>query len=95
MALRVCVDASLAIKLVVRESFSDRALNLWQNWVESGVQPIAPPVFPFEVSSVIRNKYVRNALTAEEANRAFNVFARLRFRCINARDVTQGSLGHG
>ena len=79
MALRVCVDASLAIKLVVRESFSDRALNLWQNWVESGVQPIAPPGFPFEVSSVIRNKYVRNALIAEEANRAFNVFARLDF----------------
>jgi len=75
--LRVCVDASLAIKLVVRESFSDRALDLWQNWIESGVEPIAPPIFPFEVSSVIRNKYVRNELTAEEAERAFNLFTRL------------------
>lgn len=77
MPLRVCVDASLAIKLVVRESFSDRALDLWQNWIESGVEPIAPPIFPFEVSSVIRNKYVRNELTAEEAERAFNLFTRL------------------
>jgi len=77
--LRVCVDASLAIKLVVRESFSDRALDLWQNWIESGVEPIAPPIFPFEVSSVIRNKYVRNELTAEEAERAFNLFTRLNF----------------
>jgi len=76
---RVCVDASLAIKLVVRESFSDRALDLWQNWIESGVEPIAPPIFPFEVSSVIRNKYVRNELTAEEAERAFNLFTRLNF----------------
>jgi len=75
--LRVCVDASLAIKLVVRESFSDRALDLWQNWIESGVEPIAPPIFPFEVSSVVRNKYVRNELTAEEAERAFNLFTRL------------------
>jgi len=75
--LRVCVDASLAIKLVVRESFSDRALDLWQNWIESGVEPIAPPIFPFEVSSVIRNKYVRNELTADEAERAFNLFTRL------------------
>ena len=79
MPLRVCVDASLAIKLVVRESFSDRALDLWQNWIESGVEPIAPPIFPFEVSSVIRNKYVRNELTAEEAERAFNLFTRLNF----------------
>jgi predicted nucleic acid-binding protein len=77
--LRVCVDASLAIKLVVRESFSDRALDLWQNWIESGVEPIAPPIFPFEVSSVIRNKCVRNELTAEEAERAFNLFTRLNF----------------
>lgn len=77
MPLRVCVDASLAIKLVVRESFSDRALDLWQNWIESGVEPIAPPIFPFEVSSVIRNKYVRNELTADEAERAFNLFTRL------------------
>jgi predicted nucleic acid-binding protein len=77
--LRVCVDASLAIKLVVRESFSDRALDLWQNWIESGVEPIAPPIFPFEVSSVIRNKYVRNELTVEEAERAFNLFTRLNF----------------
>jgi len=74
---KVCIDASLAIKLVVRESFSDRALDLWQNWIESGVEPIAPPIFPFEVSSVIRNKYVRNELTAEEAERAFNLFTRL------------------
>ncbi|MGB6873248.1 MAG: type II toxin-antitoxin system VapC family toxin [Dehalococcoidia bacterium] len=79
MPLRVCVDASLAIKLVVRETFSDRALDLWQNWIESGVEPIAPPIFPFEVSSVIRNKYVRNELTAEEAERAFNLFTRLKF----------------
>lgn len=79
MPPRVCVDASLAIKLVVRESFSDRALDLWQNWIESGVEPIAPPIFPFEVSSVIWNKYVRNELTAEEAERAFNLFTRLNF----------------
>ena len=79
MAPRVCVDASLVIKLVVRESFSDRALDIWQSWIESGVEPVAPPVFPFEVSSVIRNKYVRNERTAEEAERAFSLFTRLNF----------------
>ena len=79
MLLKVCVDASLAIKLVVRESFSDRALALWQNWIENDVECIVPPFFPFEVASVIRNKYVRKQLTAEEAERAFNTFTKLNF----------------
>ena len=79
MPPRVCVDASLAIKLVVRESFSDEALALWQNWIESRVECIAPPLFPFEVSSVIRNKYVRKQLTAEEAEKSFNLFTKLNF----------------
>lgn len=79
MPLRVCVDASLAIKLVIRESLSEQALALWQNWIENDVECIAPPLFPFEVSSVIRNKYVRKQLTAEEAERAFNTFTKLNF----------------
>lgn len=79
MPLKVCVDASLAIKLVVRESFSDCALALWQNWIENSTECIAPPLFPFEVSSVIRNKYVRKQLTAEEAEKSFNLFTKLDF----------------
>lgn len=79
MPPRVCIDASLAIKLVVRESFSERVLALWQNWVEDGVECIAPPFFPFEVSSVIRSKCVRKQLTAEEAEKSFNLFTRLSF----------------
>ena len=79
MSPKVCIDASLAIKLVVRESFSDRALALWQNWIENGVERIAPSFFPFEVSLVIRNKYVRKQLTAEEAETAFDLFTRLSF----------------
>jgi len=79
VALRVCVDASLAVKLVVRESLSDRALDLWQDWIAGGVELVVPPVFPFEVSSVIRNKHVRNDLTNGEAQKAFNLFVRISF----------------
>lgn len=79
MLPRVCIDASLAIKLVVWESFSDIALALWQNWIENSVECVAPPIFPFEVSSVIWNKYTRKQLTAEEAERAFNLFTKVNF----------------
>jgi predicted nucleic acid-binding protein len=72
----VCIDASLAIKLVVWESFSDLALALWQNWIKNSVECIAPPILPFEVSSVIWNKYIRKQLTAEEAEKSFNLPSR-------------------
>lgn len=79
MPLRVCIDASLAIKLVVRESFSDQALALWQNWIEKDIERIAPAFFPFEVASTIRHKCVRKQLTEEEAEEAFDIFSRLDF----------------
>lgn len=76
---RVCVDASLAIKLVIREPYSDQALALWQSWIENDMECIAPAFFPFEVASVIRGKYVRKQLTIDEAERAFAIFTELAF----------------
>jgi len=76
---KVCVDASLAIKLVIREPYSDQALALWQSWIENGMECIAPAFFPFEVASVIRGKYVRKQLTVDEAERAFAIFTEFAF----------------
>ena len=79
MALRVCIDASLAVKLLVQEPYSDRVASLWRGWIEEDVEPIVPSLFPFEVTSTIRRKCVRKQLTDEEAEEAFNIFATLDF----------------
>lgn len=76
---KVCVDASLAIKLLIREPYSDQALALWRSWIENGIECIAPAFFPFEVASVIRGKYVRKQLTIDEAEKAFAIFTELAF----------------
>jgi predicted nucleic acid-binding protein len=76
---KVCVDASLAIKLLVQEPYSDQAAFLWQTWVEKDVERIAPAFFPFEVASTIRHKYIRKQLTEEEAEEVFNIFTMLSF----------------
>lgn len=79
MALRVCIDASLAVKLLVQEPYSERVASLWRGWIEEDVEPIVPSFFPFEVTSTIRRKCVRKQLTDEEAEEAFNIFATLDF----------------
>lgn len=79
MALRVCVDASLAVKLLVQEPYSDRSAFLWRGWIKEDIERIVPSFFPFEVTSTIRCKCVRKQLTAEEAEEAFNTFAALDF----------------
>jgi predicted nucleic acid-binding protein len=79
VALRVCVDASLAVKLLVQEPYSDRADFLWRGWIKEDIERIVPSLFPFEVTSTIRRKCVRKQLTEEEAEEAFNTFAALDF----------------
>jgi len=79
VALRVCIDASLAVKLLVQEPYSDRAAFLWRGWTEGDIERIVPSFFPFEVTSTIRRKCKRKQLTEEEAEEAFNIFAALDF----------------
>lgn len=76
---KVCVDASLARKLVVRKPYSDQALAIWENWVKDGIKCIAPSFFPFEVASVIRGRHIRKELTFDETERAFTIFIELMF----------------
>lgn len=68
---QVCVDASLALKLVLLEDDSDRAEALWANWITQDITVIAPYLLAYEVSSVIRNKVYRGKITSEDGDLAF------------------------
>lgn len=48
---RICVDASVALKLVLDEEDSDKAHALWASWVAEGLEIIAPCHLAFEVTS--------------------------------------------
>ena len=45
MADRVCVDASVVLKILTPEDLSPHADALWTGWIRRGMQPIAPPIF--------------------------------------------------
>ena len=68
----VCVDASLAIKVVVPEAGSDMADALFNQWAGEETQLIAPVFFEVETDSILRQKVsLRRELTMEQAQRAF------------------------
>ena len=81
--MEVCVDASLAIKVVVPEAGSDKADALFDQWASEETQLIAPVFFEVETDSILRQKtLLRGELTADQAQRAF---ASLRSLPINTR----------
>jgi predicted nucleic acid-binding protein len=70
--IEVCVDASLAIKVVVTEAGSDKADALFDQWASEETQLIAPVFFEVETDSILRQKAsLRRELTADQAQRAF------------------------
>jgi predicted nucleic acid-binding protein len=74
---RICIDASLALKLVLSEQDSNQAEVKWQNWVSSGVEVAAPYLFIYETSSVLRNRVYRKELTPHEADEAVDILGGL------------------
>jgi predicted nucleic acid-binding protein len=74
---KICVDASLALKLVLSEAYSDLAHSEWQNWLRSGVEITTPDLFTYETTSVVRHRVFRKELTQSEADEALEILAAL------------------
>ena len=66
----VCVDASLVVALVTVEIWSEKAFALWRQWVQEGVQVVAPALLRYETTSALRRKVVRGAISLLHARRA-------------------------
>ena len=63
----VVVDASLALKWLVREEHSDTALALLRFWESQDLRPAAPRLMPFEAANAVHRRVVRGELTVETA----------------------------
>jgi predicted nucleic acid-binding protein len=74
---KICVDASLALKLVLPESDSDLAEIQWQNWTGASIEIIAPDLFTYETTSVLRNRVYRKEITQSEADEALHILTSL------------------
>lgn len=67
----VCTDASLALKLVLHEPDSALARALWEEWKAGQTTIIAPTLWGYEVTSVIRNRVHRGKLPPDAEEESF------------------------
>ena len=92
---RICVDSSVALKLVLDEEDSDKAHALWASWVAEDFEIIAPCHLAFEVTSVIRNHVYRGEISAEAGQVAFEAIHAQGIKLVPPRYVARESLGAG
>jgi predicted nucleic acid-binding protein len=89
MSSPVCVDASLSLKLILAETDSHLARALWERWVEEEAFVIAPPLWGYEVTSVIRNRAHRGLLSAHLEKEAASLSLALPVNLINPAGLHQ------
>ncbi len=65
----VVVDASLAVKWLVREEHTDKALAILRAWHDEEVTPTAPHLLPFEVANALHRKVFRGQLSVGDSVR--------------------------
>lgn len=83
----IAVDASVALKRVLKEPDSDVARNLWQTWIDRGEVVIAPVLFRAETLSVVRQNVHRGLLTAEQGEAAYTVLENLGVEFLEPGDL--------
>jgi predicted nucleic acid-binding protein len=91
VASKVCVDASLALKLVFAEADSDQAQAEWQNWIRSDIEVEAPFLFIYETTSVLRHRVYRREITQSQAEEALGILTRLRITYLHPPGIRQAA----
>jgi predicted nucleic acid-binding protein len=83
-----CVDASVAIKWVVKgEPFRAKARKLLRESLAGGITLIAPPLFEYETESVIQTKVVNRKISAADADLALQALAAVGVRLVTHPDL--------
>lgn len=63
------IDASLAIKWVLREPYTEEALSLADRWVAEETKPIAPCLLFVEITNVLHHRTMKEQISLSHAER--------------------------
>ena len=84
----ICVDASVAVKWVLDEDRSDLARALFRAAERGGSDIVAPPLLPFEVTNVLRQRTrAANGLSLAAATALLDRFLDLPIAIYNPDDL--------
>lgn len=77
---KAVVDASIALRWVLRDEKEAHVDALLEQWVASLTEMLAPPLFPAEITNALYLSIRRNRLTLDEAQLALNTIMQLGIR---------------
>ena len=83
----VCLDSDV----VMSEEASPGSVALWTRWDGEGTQVVAPPLFWYEVTSVLRNRVHRGSYTPEEGREALDVMLGLNIAPVDWPGLHRGA----
>jgi predicted nucleic acid-binding protein len=86
---QVCVDANIVVKIVSPEELRPQALALWQSWLNTEREVVAPRLLSYEVTSVLRRKAARGLLTLDEARGALEAALALPITLLDPPNLAQ------
>lgn len=87
MAGTVCVDASLALMLLIPHDLTPKVEALWHSWSEKEVELVSPPLFYAEVTSVLREIVYFGRMPAQEGDDVFASFLELGVKSVDSSDL--------
>jgi len=88
----VCVDASIAVKVVTPEELRSPALCLWQSWLEQDREIVAPYLFEYEVTSALLCKATRGILSLDEARGALRAALGMKVALLDPPGLSEQAL---
>lgn len=84
---RLCVDASLALHVVLPDEYDAATDALWNNWIRQGLEIVSPVLLYAEVTSVIRLRVATGRLTDDEGDAVFSQFNSLGIARLDRDDL--------
>jgi predicted nucleic acid-binding protein len=88
----ICVDASVAVKWVIEEVYSETATVLHDDTVRARESIVAPPLLPIEVTNVLWQRVRRRLLTHTQAEEALTRFLAFKVTLVSPATLHRDAL---
>jgi len=89
MNAQICIDASIALQLILPATKSGFADTLFKKWDDSGIQIISPPIFDIDITTIIRKLMQMKLLTPQQGEQAFQHYQLIGINIINPPSLIQ------
>jgi predicted nucleic acid-binding protein len=69
----LCIDTSFVIRLITQPPIHSRYLQLWEQWMNSETEVIAPSLLHYEVCNGLHRQAVANLITFAESEQLLQI----------------------